>query len=183
MLQFRWSSSSLNGSGVIEKYLFQHSRTTDLSIQAQIQASLEVDLTIKSSNTYRHMADVRNIRTSVLMLIRLLAVILVVGLPRSTTLAALSTSLRSNYYTNSCKNLQSIALAAFQAQLRSDARVGASIMRLHFHDCFVQVRVLLLVSHQYQFDRVEFSALCLIFGRILSSRLIGGLSNVRIVLS
>ncbi|KAH9314459.1 hypothetical protein KI387_023086, partial [Taxus chinensis] len=43
-----------------------------------------------------------------------------------------------NYYQKSCPNLLSIVKSTVKAAVAKEPRIGASILRLHFHDCFVQ---------------------------------------------
>ncbi|KAK7246127.1 hypothetical protein RIF29_40986 [Crotalaria pallida] len=46
--------------------------------------------------------------------------------------------LNTTFYDSTCPNLQSIvSIVIFNASI-SDPRIGASLVRLHFHDCFVQ---------------------------------------------
>ncbi|KAF9610002.1 hypothetical protein IFM89_019642 [Coptis chinensis] len=45
--------------------------------------------------------------------------------------------LNSTFYANSCPNISGIVRGVIQEALRSDPRIGASLIRLHFHDCFV----------------------------------------------
>ncbi|KAL6896879.1 hypothetical protein ACP4OV_007451 [Aristida adscensionis] len=57
-------------------------------------------------------------------------------------LAALASSaaaqLSSTFYEKSCPNVLSTIKSAVTAAVRSEPRIGASLLRLHFHDCFVQ---------------------------------------------
>eukprot|EP01018_Ginkgo_biloba_P005991 Gb_04820 [translate_table: standard] len=45
--------------------------------------------------------------------------------------------LTSNFYQNTCPNVISIVNQTIQQALQSDSRIAASLLRLHFHDCFV----------------------------------------------
>ncbi|KAL5708096.1 peroxidase [Ranunculus cassubicifolius] len=45
--------------------------------------------------------------------------------------------LSSTFYSSSCANISSIVQGVIQQALQSDPRIGASLIRLHFHDCFV----------------------------------------------
>ncbi|KAK9289479.1 hypothetical protein L1049_007634 [Liquidambar formosana] len=45
--------------------------------------------------------------------------------------------LNSTFYATTCPNVSTIVRNAVQQALQSDARIGASLIRLHFHDCFV----------------------------------------------
>ncbi|CAI0402782.1 unnamed protein product [Linum tenue] len=46
--------------------------------------------------------------------------------------------LTSTFYATTCPNVSGIVSTVIQQALQSDARIGASLIRLHFHDCFVQ---------------------------------------------
>nr|DAD42188.1 TPA_asm: hypothetical protein HUJ06_000418 [Nelumbo nucifera] len=48
-----------------------------------------------------------------------------------------SAQLNATFYSISCPNVSSIVRGVIQQALQSDARNGASLIRLHFHDCFV----------------------------------------------
>uniref|UniRef100_A0A0V0HRW2 peroxidase n=1 Tax=Solanum chacoense TaxID=4108 RepID=A0A0V0HRW2_SOLCH len=45
--------------------------------------------------------------------------------------------LSDNFYGTSCRNLQTIVRNAMIQAVKREARLGASILRLFFHDCFV----------------------------------------------
>ncbi|KAF7144814.1 hypothetical protein RHSIM_Rhsim04G0096300 [Rhododendron simsii] len=45
--------------------------------------------------------------------------------------------LNSTFYSTTCPNVSSIVTGVVQQALQSDPRIGASLIRLHFHDCFV----------------------------------------------
>ncbi|CAM0872164.1 unnamed protein product [Alopecurus aequalis] len=51
--------------------------------------------------------------------------------------AAASGELSDDFYDDSCPNLDSIVQARVSAAMKAEARMGASLLRLHFHDCFV----------------------------------------------
>ncbi|KAL0338023.1 UNVERIFIED_CONTAM: Peroxidase 15 [Sesamum calycinum] len=46
--------------------------------------------------------------------------------------------LNSTFYSSTCPNVSNIVTTVIQQALQSDPRIGASLIRLHFHDCFVQ---------------------------------------------
>lgn len=48
-----------------------------------------------------------------------------------------SAQLSSNFYGSTCPNLQTIVRNAMTEAVRRESRIGASILRLFFHDCFV----------------------------------------------
>ncbi|KAF8019813.1 hypothetical protein BT93_G0490 [Corymbia citriodora subsp. variegata] len=45
--------------------------------------------------------------------------------------------LSANFYATTCPNVSSIVQTVIQQALQSDPRITASLLRLHFHDCFV----------------------------------------------
>ena len=48
--------------------------------------------------------------------------------------------LSKTYYSTSCHGLQDIVWAEMKHAVGMERRNGASLLRLFFHDCFVQVR-------------------------------------------
>jgi len=48
-----------------------------------------------------------------------------------------SAQLSPNFYQNTCPNVSSIVGQVIQQALQNDSRIAASLLRLHFHDCFV----------------------------------------------
>ncbi|KAI3679717.1 hypothetical protein L2E82_51050 [Cichorium intybus] len=48
-----------------------------------------------------------------------------------------SGQLSANFYASSCPNFSSIISSAVNSAISNEARMGASLLRLHFHDCFV----------------------------------------------
>ncbi|XP_043692565.1 peroxidase A2-like [Telopea speciosissima] len=45
--------------------------------------------------------------------------------------------LSATFYSSTCPNVSSIVRCVIEQELKSDTRIGASLIRLHFHDCFV----------------------------------------------
>ncbi|GLJ57917.1 hypothetical protein SUGI_1390770 [Cryptomeria japonica] len=45
--------------------------------------------------------------------------------------------LSSTFYSSSCPNLLSTVKSAVKQAVANEKRMGASLLRLHFHDCFV----------------------------------------------
>ncbi|KAK0603508.1 hypothetical protein LWI29_005695 [Acer saccharum] len=62
------------------------------------------------------------------------SVVLLIGLMMC---GACSAQLSPTFYATSCPNVSSIVLGVVQQARQSDARLGAKIIRAHFHDCFV----------------------------------------------
>lgn len=52
--------------------------------------------------------------------------------------AVTSAQLSSTFYDTSCPKALSTIKSAVNAAVAKEARMGASLLRLHFHDCFVQ---------------------------------------------
>lgn len=51
--------------------------------------------------------------------------------------------LSSSFYSTSCPNVLSTINTAVTSAVSSDNRMGASLLRLHFHDCFVNASILI----------------------------------------
>ncbi|VAH42243.1 unnamed protein product [Triticum turgidum subsp. durum] len=52
--------------------------------------------------------------------------------------ASSSAQLSPRFYAMSCSRALAIIRRGVAAAVRSERRMGASLLRLHFHDCFVQ---------------------------------------------
>ena len=52
------------------------------------------------------------------------------------------TRLTLDYYTRTCPNVLQIVRKEMECAVLSEPRNAAFVVRLHFHDCFVQVRFL-----------------------------------------
>lgn len=50
-------------------------------------------------------------------------------------------TLTPNFYDRSCPQIYSIVKAEIKKAVKVEKRMAASLVRLHFHDCFVQVSV------------------------------------------
>nr|GEV62201.1 cationic peroxidase 1-like [Tanacetum cinerariifolium] len=48
-----------------------------------------------------------------------------------------SGQLTAKFYARTCPNFRSVVTKAVNSAVSSEARMGASLLRLHFHDCFV----------------------------------------------
>lgn len=51
--------------------------------------------------------------------------------------------LSTTFYATSCPNVSSVVRSVIQQAETSDVRIGAKLIRLHFHDCFVNVSMCL----------------------------------------
>lgn len=83
-------------------------------------------------------------------------------------MVAMATGLTTTYYDRSCPQLQSIVKAEVQRAVKDEKRMAASLIRLHFHDCFVNVRLTMkILQCRIQFMDVgtvsilEFGELCM----------------------
>ena len=54
--------------------------------------------------------------------------------------------LSETYYDQTCPRLPNIVRASVKKAIQSDIRAGAKLIRLHFHDCFVNVQKLYTFS-------------------------------------
>lgn len=54
--------------------------------------------------------------------------------------------LSPNFYAKTCPNLQTVVRSAMSQAVAKEARMGASILRLFFHDCFVNVSSVVSIS-------------------------------------
>ncbi|KAI6698594.1 hypothetical protein NL676_018713 [Syzygium grande] len=52
-------------------------------------------------------------------------------------LGTASAQLSSTFYSTSCPSALSTIKSGVSSAVSSEARMGASLLRLHFHDCFV----------------------------------------------
>jgi len=72
-----------------------------------------------------------------------------------TTMVLLATicdaQLSSTFYDSTCPNALSTIRTVIRSAVSKERRMAASLIRLHFHDCFVQVPTPLhfLFTHQY----------------------------------
>jgi hypothetical protein len=57
-----------------------------------------------------------------------------------------SAQLSSTFYDKACPKALSTVKSAIVSAVSKEARMGASLLRLHFHDCFVQASHL-IISH------------------------------------
>lgn len=59
--------------------------------------------------------------------------------------------LSTNYYTSSCPALLPIVRSVVESAVAKEPRIGASLLRLFFHDCFVNVRTYIAQIVVYRF--------------------------------
>lgn len=55
------------------------------------------------------------------------------------------------FYDDSCPDVSNIVRSVVQQALETDDRAGARLIRLHFHDCFVDVNFSLFFHKDYFF--------------------------------
>ena len=56
--------------------------------------------------------------------------------------------LSSTFYDETCPNVASIVRGVVEEALLTDIRIGASLIRLHFHDCFVNVFLYVFINFE-----------------------------------
>ena len=56
--------------------------------------------------------------------------------------------LSSTFYDETCPNVSSIVRGVIEEALLTDIRIGASLIRLHFHDCFVNVFLCVFINFE-----------------------------------
>ena len=78
---------------------------------------------------------------------------LVIVVSTETSCARLST----NFYAHSCPHLLPTVRSVVQSAIEKEARMGASLLRLHFHDCFVNVSMPSLFLYYCWTCMVEFA--------------------------
>ncbi|KAL5212285.1 hypothetical protein ABZP36_023132 [Zizania latifolia] len=71
---------------------------------------------------------------------RVVVIVAAVGAIASSLVPGAVAQLSPTYYDGSCPSLQSIVRSTMTAAVQLEPRMGASILRLFFHDCFVNVR-------------------------------------------
>jgi len=69
----------------------------------------------------------------------LLHVVLILGFLGATRLYASDPPLTLDYYASTCPTVFDIVRKEMECAVLSEPRNAAMIVRLHFHDCFVQV--------------------------------------------
>jgi hypothetical protein len=74
-----------------------------------------------------------------------IAVIVMAQFLQSAAPPVLAQQLVVGYYAETCPNVESIVSNAVANAYQQDAGTAPGLLRLHFHDCFVQVLLLLLL--------------------------------------
>jgi peroxidase len=67
------------------------------------------------------------------------AAVLVVAVALAAAAAGASAQLCDKYYDGTCPDVHRIVRRVLKRARQDDPRIFASLTRLHFHDCFVQV--------------------------------------------
>jgi len=57
-----------------------------------------------------------------------------------------SAQLSTDFYSTTCPDVLTTIKREIDSAVGNEARMGASILRLHFHDCFVQASLLSLLN-------------------------------------
>ena len=65
--------------------------------------------------------------------------LLLAGVPSSLVVAQDPSKLSLEHYSKTCPNVEHVVRTEMECAVRADTRNAALMLRLHFHDCFVQV--------------------------------------------
>lgn len=84
------------------------------------------------------------------MEIKFLALLLLILALSSRLAESQDQGLKTGFYSSSCPKAEAIVKSTVESHFNKDPTVAAALLRLHFHDCFVQV--LLLFCHFYYSD-------------------------------
>jgi hypothetical protein len=71
--------------------------------------------------------------------------------------AVASAQLSPTFYDTSCPNALSTIKSAVTAAVNKENRMGASLLRLHFHDCFVQVNSFTVPDFMWCMQQSQFT--------------------------
>jgi hypothetical protein len=66
--------------------------------------------------------------------------------------AVVSAQLSTDFYDETCPHALSIIESAVRAAVHKESRMGASLLRLHFHDCFVNASAIRHYLHKFSFS-------------------------------
>jgi hypothetical protein len=67
-----------------------------------------------------------------------------------------------DYYASTCPTVLETVRKELECEVQSDPRNAALILRLHFHDCFVQVRIYIVARHlSLLYIPITFQATCM----------------------
>jgi hypothetical protein len=96
--------------------------------------------------------------------------------------AAAGGRLSTSFYSKKCPNVQSIVRQGMASAVAAEKRMGASILRMFFHDCFVNVGAgnidcCILICHLFVSDRCMHCTLCTKASTLL---MVGACSFVRL---
>lgn len=73
---------------------------------------------------------------SVLIVISLSLILIPVAKPQG--------GLKTGFYSSTCPKAEAIVRSTVEAHYKNDPTVAAGLLRLHFHDCFVEVQLYFL---------------------------------------
>jgi len=75
----------------------------------------------------------------VMLIVLVLVIVMMLVLGKETK----SESLKNGYYSASCPRAESIVRSTVESHFATDPTISPGLLRLHFHDCFIQVLILL----------------------------------------
>ena len=74
--------------------------------------------------------------------------LLFINLAEAQTAPPIVDGLSYTFYSSKCPNLESIIRNHLQQSFKNDTGLAAGLLRVHFHDCFVQVTPLISASNK-----------------------------------
>lgn len=77
--------------------------------------------------------------------------------------------LTDDFYDNTCPDVYPIVQQHVFAAMRAEMRMGASLLRLHFHDCFVNVSTVTYISSELTLNvlHVQLCSICTVVLQLL----------------
>jgi hypothetical protein len=86
-------------------------------------------------NMRRHQQHEWSCSLAGMMVMRMTIVIMLLQLE----LIQVAEGLQVGYYTRTCPNVENIVKGVLSQKMQQNRGIAASVLRLHFHDCFVDV--------------------------------------------
>ena len=80
----------------------------------------------------------------------------------SISLLSAASGLYPGFYDKSCPSVFEIVKSGVESAVQKDPRMAASLLRLHFHDCFVNVSYIYIYICIYALPHPFYSRICLL---------------------
>jgi peroxidase len=58
---------------------------------------------------------------------------------------SVQSQLKTGFYSTSCSKAEAIVRSTVESYFKKDPTIAAGLLRLHFHDCFVQVYIYIYI--------------------------------------